>query len=125
MVFSVSIALNALSAEERRIAESRIREVIAAQEDIGMQPRDDSILTFNYGIGIADGPPSAIASELVVVDRIHKTTPYPHIIEQVLREIANHVRHKYRIPWKETWDIVRFYGPTMLKLYCKKQIISD
>lgn len=120
--FSLRRALETLPNDERTAASARVAMVHAAQERLGMEPRDDSILTFKYATNQLEDEdvPSAIASELFIVDRIHKETPYSSIIEDVLRDMADFVRRKYRLDWTTTWQIVRFYGPTMLKLYCVK-----
>ena len=122
MVFSLTSRLSQLPIEQREVASKRIEMIHNAQRRLGMEPRDDSQLTYNYAIGILndDEVPSAIANELVVVDRIYRTTEYGTLVEDVLREIAAHIRRKYRLPWTTTWDIVRFYGPTLFKLYCIK-----
>jgi hypothetical protein len=86
----------------------------------GMEPRNDSRLTFNYAISGDEELPSTIANELVIVDKIYKTTQYGNLIEEVLRQIAAFVKKRYRLTWDDAWDITRFYGPTMLKLYCMK-----
>ncbi len=38
-----------------------------------------------------------------------------------MREVAHHMKHKYRLSWTDAWEITRFYAPTMLKLYCIKE----
>ena len=99
----------------------RVEWVHSAQRQYGMDPRNDSILTYKYAIGEnEDDVPSAIAAELVFVDKLYKQTPYGRLLEDVLRGIADSMKRKYNLPWNETWEIVRFYGPTMLKLYCLK-----
>ena len=99
----------------------RISEVTDEQSKIGMVPRNDSILTYNYAISnIPDymNDAKVIANELLIVDHIYQNTNYGSIIEDVMREIAEHFRFKYRLDWKVTWELVRFYIPDMLKLYC-------
>ena len=120
MGFNLQTALNAVPPEQRDVVNSRIELVHSAQRRLGMEPRNDSQLTFRYGIDDLedDDIPSAIANELVVVDKIYNTSSYPLIVEDVLRELADHIKHRYRLSWTDTWEIVRFYGPTMLKLYC-------
>ena len=120
--FNLHRELTKLSPDERKAAIHRIDMVHAAQRRLGMEPRTDSLLTFNFAtrrLG-SDDAPSAIANELFIVDAIHQNTEYPQLIEEVLREIAEFVRAKYKLDWTTTWEIVRFYGPTMLKLYCIK-----
>lgn len=122
MVFSIASELTKVDAENIDTVRSRIQLVHAAQRRIGMEPRDDSVLTFRYGAGglEEEDVPSAIASELYIVDRLYKHTEYGNLLEEVLRGLAHHIKHKYRLPWTDTWEIVRFYGPTMCKLYCSK-----
>ena len=122
MPFNLTEAVNALPADERTCALNKIDLVRNAQRLLGMEPRNDSQLTFNYACGLLeeDDVPSAIANELVIVDKIYQSSPYAYIIEDVLREIAEHFKKKYGLPWPETWEMVRFYGPTMLKMYCIK-----
>ena len=100
---------------------SRIEDVRRAQATLGMTPRNDSILTYNYAIGdIPDymDDPKVVAKELVIVDHIYANTNYATIIEDVMREIASFIHFKYKIDWTSTWEMVRFYVPDMLKLYC-------
>ena len=122
-MFSIQQKLSSLPDEERALAERRIRMVHAAQQRIGMVPRDDSQLTYKYAIGeLEDDVPSSIANELLIVDKLHKETPYGNILEPALRELASKLKTAHRITWTDTWTIVRFYGPTMLKLYCAKSV---
>ena len=123
MKFNLSDAISALPETEQEEVRRRVELVHCLQRKYGMEPRDDSQLTLNYARGLLDEEdiPSSIANELVIVDAIHRLTPYPDLIEDVLREIAHHIRAKYRLNWRDTWEIVRFYGPTMLKLYCAKK----
>ena len=122
MPFDLTEALNTLPATEREHVSNKIELVHNAQRRLGMEPRNDSQLTFNYACGLLeeDDVPSTIASELVIVDKIFKETEYAAIIEDVLREIAHHFKFKYNLSWSDTWEMVRFYGPTMLKLHCIK-----
>lgn len=124
MGFSVNAEVAKLSPSRKDEVTRRIDLVHAAQRRLGMDPRDDSMLTFNYANGVLDDDenllPSTVANELFIVDRIHKTTNYARIIEDVMREVAEHVRNKYRLSWTDTWEIVRFYVPTMLKLHCAR-----
>lgn len=121
MPFSLTNELQQLSAEAREAAMEKVDMVRAAQRARGMEPRDDSRLTYTYAMSDGTELPSVIADELVMVDKIYQTTPYGRILEEVLREIANFVRSKYRLSWIDTWEVTRFYGPTMLKLYCLKR----
>lgn len=119
MPFDLTDAINTLSPSKRDLALQRVEWVHSAQRQYGMEPRNDSMLTYKYAIGNEeDDLPSSIAKELVFVDQLYKKTEYGRIIEDVLRGIAESMKSKYKLPWTETWEIVRFYGPTMLKLYC-------
>ncbi len=128
MVFSVNAAIKNLPPEARENAIQKMELVHAAQRRLGMEPRDDSYLTFNYASGELDRDdssayvPSTIANELFIVDRIHKETTYSQILEDTMRELAHDIRAQYRLDWVTTWDIVRFYGPTLIKLYCFKRL---
>lgn len=106
------------------MALERVEWVHSAQRERGMEPRNDSILTYKYAMEELDDDdddvPSSIAAELVFVDRLYKTTNYGRLLEDVLRGIADSMKRKYKLSWNDTWEIVRFYGPTMLKLYCFK-----
>ena len=125
MVFELDHALALFSADhtKHRSIQARVQAVQAAQRCLGMEPRNDSRLTYLYAVGdcMAHEPPSVIAHELVTVDTIYRETEYGQIIEDVLRELAAHLRRTYALSWTDTWDIVRFYGPTMLKLYLVRQ----
>ena len=122
MPFDLTEAMAQVSDDEREAMHAKIDLVHMAQRRLGMEPRNDSRLTYNFARGLLDDDdvPSSIASELFVVEKIHSETNYSLIIEDVLRAIAKHVKEKYKIPWTNAWEIVRFYGPTMLKLYCIK-----
>lgn len=99
----------------------KIKTIQRTQRELGMTPRNDSILTYNFALGnVPDfmNDSNVIAQELVIVNHIHTTTNYSQIIESVMREIAQHVHFKYKLDWNTTWDIVKFYVPDMLKLYC-------
>ena len=90
-----------------------------AQRVLGMEPRDDSQLTYKYAIGeVAAESPLALAYELQAVDRVYMETPYAAIVQDVMRTFASWIHDEYDIPWNETWRIVRAYVPTMTKLHC-------
>lgn len=102
----------------------KLKKVQEEQLKLNMTPRNDSILTYNYAKGnVPDylNDPLIVAKELVAVDFVYSKTNYGSLIEDVMREIADHVRSKYRLDWNTTWEIVRFYVPDMLKLYCMKE----
>ena len=119
MGFNIDEHWNDLTDDEK----TRIETVQTIQKNIGMQPRKDSILTYNYAKNnVPDylNDPNAVANELKVVDYIYQNSNYGSIIEEVMREVAGHIRFKYRLDWNTTWEIVKFYVPDMLKLYCIK-----
>ena len=95
--------------------------VCNAQRALGMEPRADSRLTQSFVAGTAEpeySSPEIVAHELVMTDHIYSTTLYGDIIEEVMRNVARWIRRKYKLSWTDSWSIVRFYAPTMLKLHC-------
>jgi hypothetical protein len=125
MTFNLEDALANLDPAARTIARRRIGLVHAAQRRLGMEPRNDSQLTWKYGIGELEGDvPSAIASELVVVNRLFCDTGYGAVLEEAMSAIAEHLRQKYRLSWTAVWEVTRFYAPSMLKMHFAKQLPS-
>ena len=121
--FNIHSALAQLSDAERNVAQQRINLIYAAQRQQGMEPRDDSILTYKYGIGeLSDDVPSAIATELVLVDKICNKTMYCEVLQHVMRCIARCIRTKYQLNWTDAWEVTRFYVPSILKLYYHRQL---
>lgn len=118
--FDLAASLDALPLDEQVSARARVSQVHAAQRLQGMQPRNDSLLTFRYAVGEIEDIPSAIANELVIVDKIHKNTRYCELIEHVMRIIAFKLKTKYNMTWTDAWTVTRFYVPSMLKFYCIK-----
>lgn len=107
------------------VIQNRIDNVHTLQKIYGMEPRQDSKLTLAYARGETEpeyATAEAVAHELVMVDRIYKTTLYSAIIEDVMRGIANRLKKEVKhITWTEAWNVVRFYAPTILKLYCLRK----
>lgn len=106
----------------------RLEDVHTEQRKLGMSPRKDSLLTYNYAMSTTPDyfdSAQTVAKELVFVDYIYQNTRYADIIEEVMREIALHVRQRYRVNWTTAWDITRFYVPDMLKMYLLKKIPSS
>ena len=99
----------------------RIRCVHELQRQMNMEPRKDSRLTHQYANAEIDWDATQVANELVAVDFIYKNTLYGEFIEEYMRSLANIIRAEYHIPWGDTWEIVRFYAPTALKLQCLLQ----
>lgn len=127
MPFDLTESIDALSPTRRNVASERVAWVQSVQRQLGMEPRNDSLLTYKYAIGEVndDDVPSTIAKELVFVDELYRTSNYGAILEEALRAIAEAMKRKYNLPWAETWEVVRFYGPTMIKLYCVRQRSSS
>lgn len=120
MGFDINEHINTLNEEQR----NRLQHVRDEQEALGMQYRNDSLLSFNYAIeNVPDfmNDAKTVAKELFIVDFIFKNTNYADIIEDVMREVASHVKFKYRVSWNTAWDITRFYVPDMLKMYCLRK----
>lgn len=118
MPFSVDSSIRDLTPTFQQRANHRMQELYAKQGELGMEPRDDSKLSFLYATGEIEDSVEMVARELCSVDYIHKNTEYNTMIEEVMREIAGQCKKKYGLSWTDTWEIVRFYVPTMLKLYC-------
>jgi hypothetical protein len=98
-----------------------VAHVCAIQREMGMVPRDDSLLTVQYALGTA-GPmyrsPREVAQDLKAVDLIYQMTLYGDIVEDVMRRVAEWIKDSYDLPWGEVWTLVRAFVPTMIKLYC-------
>lgn len=123
MTFNINEHIEQMTEEQKE----RLNAVKNKQIELGMTPRSDSILAYNYSMGNVPqylNDPQTVAKELVIVDRIYQNSNYSDIIEDVMREVAGFVKFYYKIDWNTTWDIVRYYVPDMLKLYCirKSQI---
>ena len=87
----------------------------------GMTPRSDSVLTHRFANNELDPYITAdqVARELLATDFIYKNTLYGDVIEDFLRGVAQELRRLHPgLEWKDTWDIVRFYGTVALKLMC-------
>ena len=98
----------------------RLQQLHDMQRAMGMEPRKDSHLTTQWVEGNADPvyeTVTDVAHELVFVDYIYQHTLYGEVIEESMRLLAEWVRAEFRIPWTQTWELVRWYAPTMLKLY--------
>ena len=119
--FDLCAAIDAVPVNEQAVVRQRVNQIHAAQRLRGMEPRNDSVLTYKYGVGEIEDVPSAIANELVVVDQIHKGTKYCELVEHVMRKIALSLKNMYNLTWTEAWAVTRMYGPSMLKLYCIKR----
>ena len=98
----------------------RREQVHRLQRMYGMEPRQDSRLTESYCRGQLDDKwtGDVVAQELVATDFIFRNTLYGELIEDPMRRVAVKLRHKYRLTWTQTWDIVKFYAPTALKILC-------
>lgn len=100
------------------VYEARVAQVQEWQRFYAMEPRADSKLTVRYANGECGAMQAdEVARELMCTDFLYKYTLYSDLLEAFLRRVAARLRRMYRISWKATWDIVRFYGPTALKLY--------
>lgn len=98
--------------------EHRLNDLISHQKELGMEPRDDSFLTYLYVSKQVCLDVKEAAEELVLVDHFYHSTPYGRLIEETMRIVAFHMKQTYRITWTQTWNLVRLYVPTMLKLLC-------
>ena len=98
--------------------DQKVELVHSWQRHYNMQPRSDSRLTELYADGHVLMAPDQVARELLATDYIYKYTLYGETIEEFLRHVALAVKQQYSLTWTAPWDIVRFYGPIMLKIIC-------
>jgi hypothetical protein len=125
MVASVEEFLRHEATEEQRVA---VSNVLDAQLLMGMKPRDDSTLTVQYARGLVDwlyADATDVANDLVAVNFVYEKTLYNEIVRETLREVAEWLRNMYRLSWGDTWQIVRVYAPTMVKLYCVDSCVQS
>lgn len=81
----------------------------------GMELRDDSRLAHNYIVN--GGDVVLTAHELLCTNFLFQNTNYPSLCQEGLRFLANEMRQRYNLPWKQTWNIVREYGVPAMKFY--------
>lgn len=105
-----------LADEEER--SRRIEMVHAWQRHYHMEPRDDSQLTRLFAEGQLAMTADEVARELVCTDFLYKHTLYGDLLEDFMRAVAGRLREETKLSWTATWQIVRFYAPTALKLMC-------
>lgn len=96
--------------------EERVTLVHQWQRYYNMEPRSDSRLTEMFARGEVQMYPDQVARELLATDCIFKYTLYGELIEEFLRRVAAILKEQHGLSWSATWNIVRFYGPTALKL---------
>lgn len=121
MPFSVSQAIQKIANKSQQWdAQYRVALVHREQEAYGMVPRDDSLLTFHFATGQIQEhtTPVSVARELLFIDILCANTMYVTVIEDVMRKCAKQIRELHSLNWTITWEIVRKYVPTMLKLHC-------
>ena len=81
----------------------------------GMELRDDSALAYKYICN--GGDVHLIAHEIMCTHFLFQYTRYDEICQTHLRPMAESLRERYQLPWKQTWSIVREYAIPALKLY--------
>jgi hypothetical protein len=99
--------------------ESREEEVKRYQVMMGMQPRIDSRLTYQYSRKMRPDfrSPREVANELVSTNFIYENTIYGEVIESFLRKVAKRIKTEDpSTSWTDVWKIVPFYGSIALKL---------
>ena len=96
----------------------RMFEVHELQRALNMEPRSDSKLTILYAENNTNMTAKEVAHELMSVDYIYKYTLYGELLEEYMRILAKKVKTQYKLSWSDTWEVVRFYAPTALKLQC-------
>jgi len=83
--------------------------------------RDDSRLAFLWATGRLDPTWDAgeVCHEMMSMQFICANTCYNEVSQPFLRCLANGFKKKYKLKsWSTTWNIVREYGPDILKLIC-------
>lgn len=102
-------------------------EVHLMQQLYGMVPREDSNLTELYARGLLNNEWTAItvAQELVIVNHLHQHSPYGSDLEALMRRVASVIKKTYTLSWTRVWKIVRFYVPSMYKLYCFENLTVE
>lgn len=57
-----------------------------------------------------------VARELATIQYLYEHTAYGKVLEDRLRVIAADVKRRHpRVPWSTIWQIVRAYGPSIVK----------
>jgi len=104
---------------EKVMASMDTRDLLHAwQRHYNMEPRSDSRLTERFVAGEIDWPVDAVARELVATEFLYRETLYGELLEDFMRGVAERLRREHGLSWTATWNIVRFYAPTALKLMC-------
>ena len=91
----------------------------------GRPLRDDSRLAFEYAVGNIDRPIHDVAQEILLVDDIFNKTAYGKTVEGLLKDVAARIQNDKNISWKQTWSIVRRFGPTVFKLDHIQELLSS
>ena len=97
--------------------ENRLALLQAKQRELGMVPRQDSLLTKKWLNGEVNESADEIAKELMCTHFLYKNTLYSEMLEEYMRRMAAEVKKRYLLSWSAVWGIVRFYGPMSLKLF--------
>ena len=124
MVFSIAYELSKLDEPLRSNVSEQIQMVQSKQREKGMEPRDDSKLTFQFATNNTDFSLDEITNELVLHDAIFRNTEYGDHIEELMRYFANYIVTNYKLHWGDTYKIVRTYVPQMYKLHCAQKYFS-
>ena len=83
--------------------------------------RDDSRLAFLWATGRLHCSWDAmeVCHEMMSIQFICANTLYTDLSQPFLRCLAKGLKEKYKLKsWSTTWNIVREYGPDILKLIC-------
>jgi hypothetical protein len=118
--FSLARELQGCSEMQRMLFEMRIRDIASRQRQNGMEPRDDSMLTWKHINQFPQSHPSDIdvAKELVAVHFIHNHTAYRNINEAMMRSFAGDLVQNHNFFWGDAYQLARKYVPDMVKLFC-------
>lgn len=91
--------------------------------EYGRRVRDDSRLAFHACTGSIQRPVEEIIAEMATMQWISENTDYQAFCEVSLRKMADRAKATYGIRnWKPVWEVVRYYGPDLVKLHMVKEI---
>lgn len=89
---------------------------------LGHPPRDDSQMAFLFARGETNKTLAETVNEIRLVNLLYDHTDYKTTVEDSLRGIAQKINED-GLGWRQTWQIVRKYGPVMMKIDAMEQLI--
>ena len=129
--FSISKELVKCTEEQKAVLERRIESITTLQRKNGMEPRDDSLLTWTHvcqeeslscdAVNVQktyDTCATVVVKELLAVDYIYKNSDYKALLERTMRTAAANLVHEHGVQWGDAYALCRKYITPMMKLYC-------